>query len=278
MSLESLIADPTKVAAELDGSATPPKRPKVRSTWGPLDDPAAAPPATPLPGYDAWKLAPSPDGLRGLVTSLQPTIGSALRRYGVQENPNVLGRARVVAADAVHSFDPAHGVDLRTHVARQLQRLQREAPKINDPLPQPERLRRDRAQVLNATSQLADQLGRDVTDEEVARHLTVPVHKVRKIRGMPYAQMPLSAAEGEDEDDDRQADVVASESTPFDEWVDAVYHGLNDRDRYIFEHRGGYQGRPKLSVGEIASKLKIDPSAVSRRATALQAQLDSFYG
>ncbi|HNX48550.1 MAG TPA: hypothetical protein PKL08_00180, partial [Thermoanaerobaculaceae bacterium] len=105
---------------------------------------------------------------------LNPTIEKALRAYAPNATEVVRSRARIIAAGAIRSFKPDQGADLNTHVYRQLQRLQREAPQISDPMPQPERTRRDSGKIMAAISQAADDIGREPTDEEISELTGLP--------------------------------------------------------------------------------------------------------
>jgi DNA-directed RNA polymerase specialized sigma subunit len=235
------------------------------------------PPADP---FEDYRKKPSPQGLRGVVDTLQPTIEKALRAYAPSATAVVRGRARGIAADAVRSFRPNQGADLNTHVYRQLQRLQREGPKISDPMPAPERTRRDSGKIMAAISSAADDIGREPTDEEIAELTGLPRRRVTKIRkGLRHriSESQYTEGFGGDEGDDTTVDAVASERTGYDDWVDAVYHDLPEVDRVILQYRTGFRGAPKLSNTDIAQRLKISPAAVSQRVTRIQAKLDEYH-
>lgn len=230
-------------------------------------------------GLATYRQKPTPQNLNGIVQHLQPTIDQALKVYAKTDSPVVRSRARVMAARAVKSFDPTFGASLQTHVMRQLQALQRVAPTMQEPMAMPERLRRDRGAVLRAIDETANELGREASDEEVAERTQLPVKRVVKVRQLMRAGVPLSQIESADDDDgeDADSDMIASQTTPEDDWIDAVYHDLGDVDRIILQYRTGYRGAEKLSNNEIARKLNLSPSAVTQRATRIQARIDEFY-
>jgi hypothetical protein len=89
-----------------------------------------------------------------VVERLKPTIDYAVKTYGRTDSPVVRGRARILAARAVKTFKPSGGAKLKTYVQSQLQQLSRLAPKIVDPLPSPERWRRNSAEINTAASAL----------------------------------------------------------------------------------------------------------------------------
>lgn len=212
-----------------------------------------------------------------MVDSLQPTINKALTAFAPSQSPVVRQRARLLAAEAVKSFDPHRGAQLSTHVYRQLQRLQREAPQLRDPMPMPERMRRDSRDVINAVAEAGGTLGTEISDERVSELTGIPVPRVSKVRRLMRRGVSESAYdEGLGDDNDDTPDVVVSDDEPFDEWVDAVYHDLSETDKVIMSYRTGYRGAPVLSGGDIARRLRMTPAAVSQRARRIQAKLDAF--
>lgn len=214
-----------------------------------------------------------------MVNTLQPTIQKALTSFAPVQTPVVAHRARLIAAEAVKSFNPNVGVDLKTHVFRQLQRLQHEGPKITDPLPMPERMRKDSRALIDAISRAGDVVGTEVSDERLAEITGIPVKRITKVRSLMRKGVSSSAyEEGLGDDDDDTPEIATSSTDPYDEWVDATYHDLDETDKVIMAYRTGYRGAPKLTNGAIAKRLKLTPGAVSQRATRIQERLDAFHG
>ena len=232
--------------------------------------------SSPLDRYNA---EPTPANLKAVVTSLHPTIQKAVLSFPPVQTPVVHHRARLIAADAVKSWSPDSGADLKTHVFRQLQRLQHEGPKITDPLPMPERTRRDARAITDAMAAVGDTVGNEISDERISELTGIPVKRVIKVRGQIRRSTSSSAHEaGMGDDDDETPDIVAKAADPYDEWIDATYHDLGETDRLILAYRTGYRGAPVISNSEIARRLKLSPGAVSQRASNIQAKLDAFHG
>ncbi len=215
--------------------------------------------------------------MRDIVGHLGSTIDKAVRAYVPKPSPVIYDRAKLIAAKAVRSFQPGRGANIHTHVYRQLQALQQMAPRMQDPLPMPERLRRDRGEVVKSIEQVTNDLGREPSDEEISQLSNLPVRRVTKVRRMMRTGMPLSVVEESGEDDDEAPDPVSNKRDPMDDWVDAVYHDLGDIDRVILQYRTGYRGVGVVSNQEIAKKLRMSPQAVSQRASRIQAKLDEFH-
>ena len=227
--------------------------------------------------WEAWKQTPTQEGLHSLVKRLDPVITSALRPLGPL-SPVVKGRARLVAAKAIKSYDPSLGAKLPTFVASHMRTIIRDAPAIQDPIPMPTRQRQELHALTTASDSFSEQFGRDPSDEEMASVMGMPVKKVIKLRSGIRARIPMSVHDEQDEDGEGHPDIAASAHRPFDDWQDAVYHGLGDVDKVIFMHRTGYRSADKLSNNEIAKKTGLSPQVVSSRARRLQAELDSFNG
>lgn len=216
--------------------------------------------------------------MSNVITNLQPTIDYAVAAYaGKNASPLVKSRARLLAAQAVKSYNPKAGTKLKTFVQQHLQAIQRLAPHINDPLSPSDRFRRDQQQITQGTNQLYENLGREPSDDELSDHTGLSIKRLRKVRSRMRGRLPFTVYEDQGEEDDSN-DVVGSTRLPYDDWQDAVYHDLPEQDKIIFVHRTGYGGADVLSNQEIAAKLNISPAAVSQKAAKLQAKLDQFHG
>jgi DNA-directed RNA polymerase specialized sigma subunit len=246
------------------------------ATFAELENERKKKKADPNEPFARWKADPRPEVLRESINSMDDVIKSSIRRYvGTKSSPIVDQRARLLAAKALQSYDPKKGANLKTHIANQLRSLQRLAPDITDPLPPPERFRRHQREIMNASELLSEQLGREVTDEEIAELTSLPPARVSKVRSRMRARIPLSAFEEADEGEGDE--LVAGKHDDYDDWLDAVYHDLGNVDRLILMHRVGYRNADLLSTKEIAERLGMSPAAVSQRASRIQKRLDEFH-
>lgn len=232
--------------------------------------------------YQTWRSNQSPENLKLVVDELDPVISKGVYDYTGSDSPILKGRGRVLAAKAVSSYDPDRGADLSTHVYRQLQELQRTAPRISQPVSYSQAHRLDQARVYAKQQELQNDLGRPPSDEELGHATGLPPKRLAKILRTSRPRVPVSAMDPtmgdgeEDENDD--SGVPSTERTDEDEWMDAVYYSLNDRDKVIMQYRAGYNGAPVKSNAEIAQIMGTSPAAVSQRAKFIQEKLDSYYG
>jgi DNA-directed RNA polymerase specialized sigma subunit len=212
---------------------------------------------------------------------LQPVVDKAVYAYaGQNASPTIRSRARVLAADAIRKYDPKVGAALPSFVYGHLRQLTSLAPKINDPLPVPDQMRRDRGLIIKARQQLEEQLGREPDDSEVSEIAGIPLKRVMKVQRMVRRGIPLSVLDSNNEDDDVDAanSIVGSERTPEDDWFEAVDYDLSPIDRKILRYRTGYDDHEQLPNIEIARRLGMSPAAVTQRAAKIQQRLDSYHG
>jgi DNA-directed RNA polymerase specialized sigma subunit len=232
-------------------------------------------------GFEDWKASRDPKKLKNIVTKLDPLIDSAIKAYAKGEpSPVLKDRARLMAIQAIKSYDPRGGANLKTHVSNNLRALQHKSMEVLDPLPKPERFVRDQAQLLEAQTRLSDILGREPSDEEIAEYGGLPLKRVLKLRAKMRSRVSASALmdSPDDGEDDASFDIIASSHTDFDDWKEAVYHDLPNQDRLIFQYKTGYRGSEILPINEIAKRVNLPPQTVYQRIKRIQQRLDEFDG
>lgn len=225
------------------------------------------------PHYSAWKADPNPRTAGALVQALDPVLNSAVRTYGGgSPSPTLRSRAKLLALEAAGRYDPARA-KLRTHLMVHLQGLRRYAAREQQIVGVPERVALDLHRVRTSAGELADRLGRDPTDRELADHTGLSVKRigyVRQARGA-LAEGQLTR-EGESGEEVFQPAVVQNHNDRG--WTDLVYHDSSPTDQLILEHSLGLHGKKVLPKQQIARKLGLSPGAVSQRAARIQAMLD----
>lgn len=228
--------------------------PARRSAGGSLDE-----------AYGEWRRKPSPDSMQRVIRELDTTITSEVQRFSGPK-PLLRSRAKALAVKAVKSFDPAGGARLRSWVTTQLQPLSRYNNSLK-PVYAPEEVARKSYAISKAIGELTDEIGRQPTDEELADRIGVSVKRLKAIRGSTPATVntPQDAVE----DDSSAPEYAIYQSSPVGGAADAVYGGLNARDRRIFDMRTGSHGEKEHSGNDIASLLNISPALVTRRANTI---------
>jgi DNA-directed RNA polymerase specialized sigma subunit len=167
----------------------------------------------------------------------------------------VQAEAYKLANKAAKSYDEKSGLKFSTHLHNSLKKLSRISTKYGGTVRLPEGTQFKVHRLNQQEASLKEELGREPTFQELAVATGFTLQQVtnllksRKkdvnVNNLAYTPVFL---EGEDDD-----------------WLHFVYHDLNERDKFIFEHKTGFGGRPVWSNEEIAKKLGISPSTVANR-------------
>lgn len=231
---------------------------------------AAAAAAAPKDAYEVWRAAKTKPNLYNVVKGLEPTIGSVLASMGGGGNPGIRGRARVVAAKAVQTFDPEAGASLPTWVSQQLRQLGRDIRKSNTDIHVPDGVMMDAYAIYRAESELEDELGREPTVEEVSDKAHLSVKRVADVRRKNRRQASESSASGGDEV------ATVGDGTAVDHYpeaMDYVYRESDTNDRKLMEYTVGYGGAKVLGSKEIMERLRLTPTQLTRRKARLSMRI-----
>jgi len=236
-------------------------------------------PESPKPGtiddaYEFWQRNQSTANMDRLLQAAKPTIGKALSSFAGGDK-SMTARAKRLAIDAFKTFDPKRGAKLNTHLMIRLQPLQREYTSRSSIFKIPERVQLDKFRLEQSELALTDELGREPSDNELAEYTgfsTRRIAHVRKFARRGYAESQIRTPEGE------PVQVTSETVDPEDIWFEYVHHDLDPIDKKILEWKTGMYDKKVLSTNEIASRLKITPSAVSQRAAKIALKLENVGG
>jgi DNA-directed RNA polymerase specialized sigma subunit len=120
-------------------------------------------------------------------------------------------------------------------------------------------------QLEGAETELEDQLGRAPTTDEIADHMGMSVKQIQRIRSMGHARN-TGSYEAVGEEGQTDAPEVARK-IPEKYLHDYVLSALSTDpiSQFIYENDNALNGRQTLPNAELASKLRISPSAISQR-------------
>lgn len=228
------------------------------------------------PGYEKWKTEPTPENMATVIAELDPMINAEIHRYPGPK-PLLRGRARRLALDAVRSYDPASGAQLRSWVTTQLQPLSRYSNTLK-PIKLPEVAVRQAAEVHRLDRELADEMGHNPTDEELADHSGISVRRIQKLRQM--VRPTVSEGSLQVADDTDSSGMAPGVDTPrnISGAEDAVYSSLDPRDQQIFDMKTGKHGKRMLSNQDIARRLGVTPALISQRSQQIAMQIQQTVG
>lgn len=221
--------------------------------------------------YDDWLADPTPAKLALAVRALDPAINSEIQRFPGPK-PLLRSRARALTVKAIKSYDPAQGAQLRSWVVTQLQPLSRYGQQLR-PVHAPEMAIRQAAEVNRVRGEMADKLGRDPDDNELADETGISVKRILAVRKM----VRPSVAEGgmaEPADEDATAGLPGvSTANKLSLATEVVYDSLSPRDRAIFDLKTGGHGKTSISNQEIARRLGVTPALISQRSQQIAEQI-----
>ena len=222
----------------------------------------------PTEAYSKWRHEPTAENLATVVKALEPVYVSVLGREGAIADPYLRGKARVVAAEAVKSYNPelAGGASLATWTGHQMRQLGRAKRLQSQTTRLPERVQLDKWTVEKARADLSDELGRDPTVVELSDRTLLSRKRIADLAKLNFATPSESAFEGN----------VPSEQKPIydEEALEWIYQESDPVDQKILEHTLGYGGAPILDNASLMAQLKLDPTAMTRRRQRLTYKLN----
>jgi DNA-directed RNA polymerase specialized sigma subunit len=226
--------------------------------------------------FKVWKKEPSPRTLTPLMSSLKPTLDRAIKSYGFDpKDSNIRSTAQLHAIKVLNRFDPEHQskAKLDTFMMNEMRRLQRIGTQQKYAIPVPEQAAMDLKAVTERENELAYELGRDPTPNELSDFTGLSKRRIATIKqkyGMPVIHSQVRDTEG-----GGQEMVGTEEGLDFEQlWIDAVYDELDGRDKKILDWTLGHHGQPKLTKTEMAKRLKISIPAVTQRAARIANKID----
>ena len=217
--------------------------------------------------YNAWVVNRTPENMAGLVEAFMPTVNAEIMQYS---GPKELlrSRGRYLVTQAIKSFDPMSGARLNTWVVTNLKQLSRYGKRLR-PVRASEVMLRNAAELSSVEKRLEDDLGRKPTDDELVDETGWSKKTLAAIRNSAVATVNSSAFGTDDEGEGGTSDPGMMRTNPLTYAAEAVYMGLDDKDKAIFDGKTGMHGKKMESGTSLADMLNISPAAVSQRSAAI---------
>lgn len=217
--------------------------------------------------YNAWVVDRTPENMAGLVDAFMPTINAEIMQYS---GPKELlrSRARLLVTQAIKSYNPMSGTRLNSWVVTNLKQLSRYGKRLR-PVKASDEMVRNSAELASVERRLEDDLGRKPTDEELVDETGWSKKTIDKIRKSSVAPVYGGVFGGDDEDEGApyEPGMVRPSRMPYA--AEAVYMGLDDRDKSIFDGMTGMHGAKQTTGSSLADMLNVTPSAISQRSSAI---------
>ncbi len=186
--------------------------------------------------------------------------------YGVSLS-DLISEGNIGLMQAVERFDPEKGGKFSTYGAWWIKQsvkraLANQSKTIRLPVHMVDKIARMR----RISSMLAEALGREPTDEEIAAELGLPRQKIAMLKQSAQRQTSLDAPVGEGEVK-LQGDIVTDESAPdplealtdknLREQIGDLLHVLNERERKIIDDRFGLNGLKPMLLEDVGREFGV---------------------
>jgi DNA-directed RNA polymerase specialized sigma subunit len=229
--------------------------------------------------YATWLKTQDKASMAGVLKELQPLLDTEIHRYN---GPKALlrNKARILAAGAVRTYKPDSGAKLSSWIVTSLQPLTRYGRTLSRPVHTSELAYRQAAEVDSVRKRLNEDLGAEPTDAQLADETGLSVPRIQKIRAMTPAYATQSAME-QVGDTGEPASIGVENKGPdpmLETATQAVYAGLDERDRAIFDLKTGRNGREALDNKAIARRLGVSEGLVSQRSLLVSNLIQESYG
>lgn len=205
-----------------------------------------------------------------MLRRARPAIQAGIRSWG-GGNPALGLRARILAAKALKRYDPekARNASIRTWVSSNMPKLARYRDTRTAVMHVPDSVKEDTRYLTRL---------RDKHVEEFGEQPSMGWLKDRAGMGDKRFQKAVSAFSETSESRVHEGEAmgIGEEDSGYRMWVDAVYAGLDEPGRKIFEGVSGYRGAPVKQKQTLAKELGMSPAAVTSRLNTIQKQLAEY--
>ena len=181
---------------------------------------------------------------------------------------DLISEGNIGLIKAVVRFDPRKGGKLSTYAAWWIkQSIKRAMANQSKTIRLPVHLVDKISTMRRAALKLAEEFGREPTDEEVAMELNIPVNKVAHLKSVSIRPTSLDAPIGEEGDSATFGEIVGDENavSPYESLRDGnlrsdlngMVNSLDKREAAILRMRYGLDGHDELTLDEVGKKFKV---------------------
>jgi RNA polymerase primary sigma factor len=181
---------------------------------------------------------------------------------------DLISEGNIGLIKAIVRFDPRKGGKLSTYAAWWIKQcMKRALANQSKTIRLPVHLIGKISAMRRAATKLAEDLGREPTDEEVAMELNIPVHKVAHLKSVSMRPTSLDAPIGEEGESATLGEIVRDESasSPYEDAregnlktdLNRMINSLDRREADILRMRFGLDGHDELTLEEVGRKFQV---------------------
>jgi len=223
--------------------------------------------------WQQWKDGgEKPEDLRPLLQSFKPLIRKQAHQWVSTADVDIPPEAihaefNKQFLNAVQTFDPNRGTKLGSWVTTNLKKARRWVATYRHPAKMGEGRFYAAGRYDRSKAFLADQLNREPSTQEISDHMKMPVAEVARLESEKRKALPMSGWE---------YDPATISPSPEAEALRMAMYELSPEEQVVAEYTMGINGKPQLKAKDIASKMNVSQSKVSRLRNSITNKISKY--